>query len=524
MAARILTPLFVILTLVLLACSSDDADDPAATAPTGASPTVELSGGLGTATPAPAGPQPSGEATAAPTAPPEGQSRIQISPENSRYFSWHGELVYPIGNTESGPESCSTANGWLPISSGFDWQPDLENLMAHGGNFIRIVPYFPTHPILPWVQNANGLYDLSQINQEWAQRMQDYVSWTEANNVVVLLEVFENWSFVNEERGYAKGWVENPWNPDNNVNYGTDQISNRTTREDAAIYRALTDDKTAVMALLQQYVAALLDITLPHGNVLYNVTNESNAPLSWSEYWADFIHRYASERGYTVLVGEMPHTYEPNAGLEAVAASPSFDYVDAASHVSDDRFGRDDEAAEVAGTDEVLTGLHAQTTKPLSIGKVYYRSPATLWSKFINGVAAVQYHRNCDRGGSDEDDPQKYFDYVQHLRTFVDQIDLTLPSSIDDGIVTGVTDGVRADVLAAPGSWYVVYLYREADGSATAELNIELPAAGYTARWFDPIRGNWADAVGTDTDAGTTRFVAPRFGNSLALLIQISTS
>jgi hypothetical protein len=222
----------------------------------------------------------------------------------------------------------------------------------------------------------------------------------------------------------------------------------------------------------------------------------------------------------------MPHSYEPNTGLGAIAASTSFDYVDAASHVSDDAFGRDNERAEVAGTDEVLTGLWIESAKPTSIGKVYYRSPATLWSKFINGVAGVQYHRNCDRGGSNESNPQRYFDFVQHLRTFVDELDLTLATSIDDGLVQGLTQGVRADVLAAPGSWYAVYLYREDQEKGTrATFDIELPEGNYTARWFDPASGEWAPAEAVESDAGPSqlRFSAPRLERSLALLIQIGS-
>jgi hypothetical protein len=280
------------------------------------------------------------------------------------------------------------------------------------------------------------------------------------------------------------------------------------------------------MALLQLYVARLLDISLPHGNVLYNVSNESNAPLAWSEYWANFIHEYAAARGTTAMVGEMPHAYEPNTGLQAIAASASFDYVDAASHVSDDAFGRDNERAEVIGTDEVLTGLWASSTKPTSIGKVYYRTPSTLWSKFINGVAGVQYHRNCDRGGSNEGNPQRYFDFVQHLRTFVEEIDLTLATSIDDGLVRGTSEGVRADVLAAPGAWYAVYIYREDQKKGTrAYIDIELPEGEYIARWFDPANGGWTGVEGAQSDAGasqTMRFAAPSLDRSLALLIELA--
>ena len=430
----------------------------------------------------------------------------------------------PIGATESGPETCITANGWLAISSGFDWQPDLETLLAHGGNFTRVMPYFPTHPTQPWVEVEDGRYDLSRFNEAWMERLEDYLAWTEAHGIVVLLEVFDNWSFVNDREG---AWQDNPWNPRNNVNYGTEQVSDQTERANAAIYQALADGEADVLALLEAYVATLLEIALPHSNVTYNISNESNAPLAWSEYWAGFIRQLASERGLSVLIGEMPHAAVPSTGVEPIAASASFDYVDAASRTSDDMFGKV-ESAEVAGTDDVMTGLRAASEKPVTIGKIYHRSPATLWSKFINGAAALRYHRNCERGGSDESNPQRYFDYIQHLRSFIDEIDLAAVASTDDGLVEGVPTGVRADVLAAPGLWYAVYFYKESDDSSSGvQFSLDLGSAEYTARWFDPATGEWMPAQGDVVDAtpsAKTLFTSPEFAKNLVILVKMSAS
>lgn len=519
MAPSLALAFFALLALASIACGGNDSatQSPRATEPPTPAKTPSLPSGVAEPTATTAQPEATPESAAS-------SDRIQIDPENPRYFSWRGELALPIGATESGPETCETANGWLAISSGFDWQPDLENMLAHGGNFARIMPYFPNQPIQPWATAEDGRYDLSRINEAWVQRLEDYLAWTESHGVVVLLEVFDNWSFVNDRED---AWTDNPWNPNNNLNYGTDEVSDHTERADAAIYRALTDNETEVLALLEQYVAALLDVALPHGNVIYNISNESNAPLAWSEHWAAFIRQYAAERELSVLIGEMPHTAEPNTGLESIAASASFDYVDAASQTSDDRFGKL-EAAEVVGTDDVMTALLAETTKPITIGKVYHRSPATLWSKFTNGAAAVRYHRNCSRGGSDEDDPQRYFTYVQNLRTFVDEIDLSAATSTDDSLVESVTQGVRADVLAAPGLWYAVYLYRESgDAMSGTQFTLELGSVEYAARWFDPATGEWIATRGEVVDAAPTAktlFTAPEFERNLVLLVQVSAS
>ena len=448
---------------------------------------------------------------------------MEISPENPGYFQWNGEVILPLGVTESGSEGCASGNGWIAISSGFDWQPDLENLLANGGNFVRVIPYFVEQPIQPWVLTPDGRYDLSRYNEAWVDRLEQYLSWTESRGIVVLLEVFENYSFVNTRPSdwFENGaWAINPWNPDNNVNYGRDVISHQTAWEDVAMYKAVTENKAEALALLEGYVSKLLEISLPHGNVIYNISNESMAPLEWSEYWADFIHEYASAQGQKALVGEMPHAFEPSTGLEPIADSPSFDYVDAASQTSQDKFGKDDEAAEVIGTDDTLTSLNDRTQKPISIGKIYYRTPATLWSKFINGAATVRYHRNCDRGGSNEDNPMKYFEYIQHLRTFTDELDLAAATSVDDGLVKEVTDGVQVDVLAAPGQWYVVHLYTEGKAGSVVELSIDLPEGAHSARWFDPSNGNWAEAEGEADDAGLTSFASPKFIRSLALLVK----
>ena len=132
----------------------------------------------------------------------------------------------------------------------------------------------------------------------------------EANGVVVQLEVFENFSFARNAF-----WALNPWHPEMNVNYGSDVISSESERADIAMYKALSENRTDVLRLLEHYVATLVFETMNYSHVIYSVSNESNAPLEWAEYWANFIHRLASSRGFDLLVGEMPHAGGPD-GVE----------------------------------------------------------------------------------------------------------------------------------------------------------------------------------------------------------------
>ncbi len=444
---------------------------------------------------------------------PQVAERVHISTANPRYLEWRESLIYPLGVTESGPETCDGQNGWTPISSGFDWQPDLEKMLAHGGNFARVLPYFPQHPIMPWAKTPDGRFDLSVFDETWVTRLNQYFAWTEERGVVILLEVFDNWSFQNME----VGWANNPWNPVKNVNYGPEEISKTTSRENVAIYKAVTDEKEVALGLLQTYVNKLLDESLPYGNIIYDISNESNAPLSWSVYWANYIREYASARGINVMVGEMPHAFEPSTGLAPILTNSSFDFADASSVTSEDKFGQDNERAEVEGTDQVLTQAAATVKKPITIGKIYYRSAATLWSKFINGAAAVRFHRNCARGGSDEDSPETYFRYVENLRTFVNELDLSFELSMEDNLAKVSPEGVHVDVLAAPAKWYAVYLYKTDRNLRQVEVSIDLPAGKQTARWFDPEAGVWTHAQAKGSASNS--FETPSFNGSIALLV-----
>ena len=506
---RLFLAAVVLLQVVLVSCSSGPNGTPMPTAtprPTiAASPEVETS-------PSPETPNSSDRES----------NRILVSPENGRYLAWKGSIVYPIGNTESGSAMCGGENGWLAISSGFDWQPDLENLLKHGGNYARIAAYFPAQPVQPWLELDDGLYDLSRYNPEWIERLEAYLAWTEAHDIVVQLEVFDNWSFTTQAQPH--GWPDNPWNPDKNINYGTEVVANKTSHTDGAIYKVLGRPDSPALGLLEQYVSQLLDVSLPHGNVVYTVSNETSGPLEWSSYWARFMHDYADAKDTPIVVAEMPHATQPKISLEDLVEPPEFDLIDASSASSEDRFGNDDEGAEVEGTDETLTELYDKGEKPITTSKIYYRSPWTLWSKFINGAASARFHRNCDRGGSDEAEPHVYFEYVQHLRTFVDELNLEMASSIDDDVVTTLTKGVHADVLAAPGRWYVVFLYQEAnDADASVELTLDLPKGDYNVRWYRPDTGAWIEQTqAPEGPPGEASFTAPDFANGIALLIEVT--
>ena len=443
----------------------------------------------------------------------EAGDRIKIAANNSRYFEWSGEIVYLLGATESGADSCGDQNGWMPISSGFDWQPDLERLLDNGGNYARVIPYFSGHPVMPWVEVEDGQFDLEQINPDWVARLRAYLEWTLANRIVVQLEIFENFSFKDAT------WLANPLHPDKNINYGTDAIAAESRREDIAIYRAVTEENESVLRLLRNYVSTLVLETAPYGNVIYSISNESNASLEWAEYWANYVNRLGSSRGYDLLVGEMPHAAEPTTGVEAIVDSEEFDFVDASSYTSEDQYGEDDVVAILAGTDEVIPQL-ATFGKPVTVGKIYYRSTATLWSKFINGSASARFHRNCNRGGTDEDNPERYFDYVRYLRSFIDELDLTNAKVTDDDLVSGALDGVQVDVLAAPGEWYAAHLYKTDVGAEPSDLAIELPEGEFSARWFDPGSGTWTPADMTEPTDDSRSLTIPDFETSIALLVE----
>lgn len=462
---------------------------------------------------------------------PEG--RLQPYPENPHYLAWGEVPIFPLGATGY--------HAWAPISrpETVDFLAQMDRLAEvidqigspHVRGFMRALPYDPMNHmhdgpvervLQPWLQLEDGRYDLSRFEPEWEERLTSYLDAALEREIVVSLELWDDWSVTRGPGGeYDPGengaWNAHPFNPNNNINYGEEVLPATTSVCDAPFYSTLParDDIEPVRSLQERYVDRLLKIAAGYPNVLITVANESRAHLGWSRFWAEYVREQAAEN---VMIGEMPSTNREDGGGECehafnpltLSTDSRYNFVDAAQGVSAHEFGDTREQA-LGGGERLHSYRQAMneqgTQRPLVVSKDYTRGPdggdIVLWSRFVGGASAARFHRPGEEHGDDLIDFQH--DTVARLGHFIADVPFWRMHPAPD-IAHSLPEGAGANVLAEPEGQVVIQLI---DGTEEETLSLSLNAGDYTARWIDPAEGKTISENPVDAETEPVVFEIP---------------
>jgi uncharacterized protein YjdB len=230
---------------------------------------------------------------------------LHVSTDNPRYFADPtGRIVYLTGshfwkNVQD--------DGLSDPPVAFDNNAYLNFLQSHNHNFTRLwvweqakwsdeVAY--DHWISPtlYVRTGPGngadgglKFDLNQINPAYLARLRQRVIDAGAKGIYVSVMLFDGWS-VTTKPGYAQAnpWMAHPFNSANNINgINGDTNGDLSGRE--------TQDLSipAVTALQEAYVRAVVDAVNDLDNVIYEISNESDAGArNWQYHMINFIRSY----------------------------------------------------------------------------------------------------------------------------------------------------------------------------------------------------------------------------------------
>ncbi|MEX0885772.1 MAG: hypothetical protein WD009_04955 [Phycisphaeraceae bacterium] len=467
-------------------------------------------------------------------------------PENPRYLAMDGQPIFAIGATHR--------HSWAPISrpEEFPLLQDLDRLDAmvrrtpgdRVRGFVRLIAYDPlnhqhdgpvTRLLQPWKRLADGRFDLEQFEPAWEQRLRAFLDAAHERRIVVSLELWDDWSITRgaggqSDPGPGRGWNGHPFNPNNNVNYD-ETVLPATTRECyAPFYRTLPEHEniTAALALQHRYADRLIDIAGGYGNVLWNVANESRAPLSWSQYWASYL----GERLPGRLIGDMPSTNrrdgrgecDPEFNPATLAVDDRYGYVDIAQGVSRHEFGPDVIKQAVGGAARIRAYQQAMIEhgriKPLVICKEYTNAGpdavTALWSRFTGGAATARFHRPY--GDVDfETIPSFQYAAAERLAQFVVGVAFERMQPMPELIVS---DDANINVLGAAGREYVAHLVGRREAT---ELALDLPPGRWQVVVHDAHREGEETQVSTQTlEAGDepARLALPAHEHALVVHLQ----
>ncbi|MEM9525004.1 MAG: hypothetical protein AAGA31_00275, partial [Bacteroidota bacterium] len=246
--------------------------------------------------------------------------RIQPWQDNPRYWAWEGEDPVLLLGAGSNDNLFQSAN----------YYQELGALAKAGGNYIRCTMSSRDEgDRWPFARDpATGQYDLSRFDSTYWANFAGLLARAAELDIVVQVEIWDRFDYSRSP------WQLNPFNPLNNPTFpiGGDSLMSSVyplhpssdvqpffhTMAGLPLYRP---ELEALRSYQEGLVDQLLAISLPYGNVLYCINNETSTPPAWGHYWADYVHQKAREDGKRVYVTDMfDNFYRPQQCHDCLAA------------------------------------------------------------------------------------------------------------------------------------------------------------------------------------------------------------
>jgi len=333
--------------------------------------------------------------------------RIRPWAHDARYWQYRGEPVLLVGG--------SREDNLFQIP---DLEEQLDLLASVGGNYIRnTMSDRDEGDVYPYAQIEDGRYDLDQWNEEYWRRFEELLRLTHERDIIVQIEVWDRFDLSREN------WERHPYRPANNVNYtgeetgladaypdhpGTDRQPFYHTPPTMAQYEPRYD---IMRAYQERFVACMLSHSLPYGNVLYCMNNETSTDPHWGQHWMAFIRAQAREAGVTVCVTDMfddGNRPERSAKIRLQLDHPElYDFIDISQvnhNVGEDHWSRLRWVVQEASA----SPRPVNHTKIYSAGETSWGSGTPqdgverFWRSLLGGSASARFHRPTSGIGINE--------------------------------------------------------------------------------------------------------------------------
>lgn len=410
--------------------------------------------------------------------------RIDIYPENARYWQYGGEPVLLLGG--------SVEDNLFQIA---DLQQQLDLLKSVGGNYVRCTMSSRDEGNVWPFKQVNGKYDLDKWNDEYWRRFERFLELTNECEIIVQIEVWATFDF------YRGNWERNPFNPKNNVNYTKEdtwldeEVKSHPVRAGNNFFWTVPDFfwlapkksmQTRVLVYQQRFVDKLLSYSLRYGNVLYCMDNETSVRPEWGWYWSDYIKKKAGEAGVKVHTTEM---WDPH-DLSHPMHHATFDYpgvhsfVDVSQNNHQKGQGHWDNAqrqrARIAGK-----------IRPLNNVKIYGADAGRFgddrdgmerfWRNIFGGLTSARFHRPPAGLGLGK----KAQANIKSARMLTDEMDIFECEPHNE--LLSEREANEAYCAANPGKEYAVYF---TDGGEVL-LDVSKSDGDLTVRWLDIMKSKW---------------------------------
>ncbi len=331
------------------------------------------------------------------------EDRIRPWDANPRYWQYKGKPVLLLGGTRE--------DNLFQIP---DLQEHLDKLVSVGGNYIRnTMSDRDEGNIYAYRQLDSGKYDLDQWNDEYWNRFKAMLQLTHERDIVVQIEVWDRFDLSDASGMF--NWQSHPYNPANNINYSLEDTGleneylDHPALDKHGFYHSIPGMEKyqfgldSVRNYQHRFVEKLLELSLPYGNVLYCMNNETTTEATWGQYWMQFITDRANTAGVDVCVTDMfEGVWKANDSqdLKVVLEHPELYTSVDISQISSRNFGEDHWNAAHWIIEQVR-----RHPRPVNHAKIYSDGQLDFgsgtpqdgierfWRNLLAGAASVRFHR-----------------------------------------------------------------------------------------------------------------------------------
>ncbi|MFB6296436.1 MAG: hypothetical protein ABEH66_06315 [Halobacteriales archaeon] len=432
--------------------------------------------------------------------PVDGGSGIRTYPENSYYWMYDGDPTLLLGGSPTDNLSQHVGNPDIDVEGA------LDALAEAGGNYVRHTMQSRVNDeeasfiVQPFGRSDDGRFDLESWNDEYWDRFERVLEWTAERDIVMQVTLWDRFDFADH---YNDNWRRyNAWNPANNDTYTTGETGlpiewpGHPARFVHRFMLAPEDDNDTLLDYQERYVARVLESTFEYDHVLYNVSNETRAPKSWGDYWAEFVHERASRAAAEpVYVTQMYDEWDITDPMhDRTHEDPAtYDYVDVSQN------------NQIAGQrhfDNLVTvrDEFRERPWPLNNVKCYGADSGSFgttrdglerfWRSIFGGSASIRFHRP-DHGLGIGDTARTH---IRAAREVTDELEMATADPRPYALVDRTENEAYC---IGDGDTYLVLF---TDGGSVG-LDIDVPDSA-TVAWYDVSAPGWVEEEGAGSVPG----------------------
>ena len=412
---------------------------------------------------------------------------VKVSPDG-HFLEYQGRRILLIGD--------SVTQGWMELGPNFNQTEYLDTLSSKGINTVLLWAYigivnqvqdarigYDAPEIWPW-SKSGSIFNLSQFNQNYFNRLNSFISYAESKGIIVILTVHDGWT---KER-----FAGHPFNS---------ALGGPLSSKEQYVDLGISANKQYQEAFAQKLISELSG----HSNLLFEMFNEGEwyDSTSRNQHEQNFLQYFNSRTGLPLITNSDYISLDTPRNDSKVDII-SYHYSWTASTTALNLFNRF--APEFNQTPAKPFFL-SETVPDYDGGtSVYDPLMRIIWGTALGG-AGIAIQNDASFGfdpntniASQKSNLLKLLDLQGYAAKFFSQsiADLTGMSPQGSLSSTGV-------VLSRPGDEYIIY----SQSGTSFTVNLSASTGTLSARFYNPRTGQFQTSFNVTGGSASQSFTKP---------------